>query len=74
MTDFPKDLHETVPVAALKAGDTVLLHGEYKTICAQLIGRAGVIAATYSYHSRFRDVCRVAFGAELAGRGRCSTS
>lgn len=67
------DLHEQVPVSALRAGDTVLMGGVLKTVCSKDLKRCPLMGATLwgDSHRLGRDlITRVVFEAELRRRQR----
>jgi ribosomal protein L19 len=73
MTDFPKDLHEKVHISTIRAGDTVMIDGQLKTVGKKDIRRNNFTGVTLwgDSHKLGRDpITRVIFGAEIARQSR----
>lgn len=63
-----QDRFEKVTVDQLRAGDTVVIDGIHKTVCAKDLGRDELLGATLwgdSYKSGHDTVTRVTYAAEI---------
>lgn len=68
---FPADQHDLVRVSDLVPGDTVLIDGVERTICAKDLGRDPLLGRTLwgdSYKSGHKPIIRITYGAELNRR------
>lgn len=65
------DIHEEVNVSRIKAGDTVLIDGQLKTVCQKDLGYDELLGPTLwgdSYKAGHEKVTRVTFAAEIQRR------